>query len=52
MEKGKFLQCRNEIVKVLEKDRADAWERVRVLASAMNEILTPDGHQITVIPRQ
>lgn len=51
MEKDRFLQCRNEIVKVLEKEKADAWERVKVLASAMNEILAPDGHQAVITLR-
>lgn len=45
------MQCRNEIVKVLEKDRADVWECARVLASAMNEILAPNGHQAVITLR-
>ena len=48
MERDKFLQCRDEILDVLKKYKADTWDHVRVLASAINEDLAPNGHQAVI----
>ena len=49
MEKEKFLECRNEILGVLKKYEAKGWESAGILASALNEDLSADGHQARVI---
>ena len=51
MEKDSFLQCRNEILEILKKHEAEKWNAVRILSSAMNETLAPDGDQAVVILR-
>ena len=51
MERDKFLQCRDEILDVLKKYKADTWDHVRVLASAINEDLAPNGHQAVITLR-
>ena len=42
MEREKFLQCRNEIMDVLEKHGAEGWTQTRILASALSENLNPN----------
>ena len=49
MEKEKFLQCRNEIMEILEKYGAEGSMRTRILASALNEHLNPKGLQMKLI---
>lgn len=49
MEKEKFLECRNEILDVLEKYGADNWDHVKILSSAINEYLTPKGWQARIM---
>ena len=51
MERDKFLQCRDEILDVLKKYKADTSDHVRVLASAINEDLAPNGHQAVITLR-
>lgn len=51
MERDKFLQCRDEILDVLKKHEADNWDRVRVLVSAINEDLAPNGQQAVITLR-
>ena len=45
------MQCRNEILEILKKHEAEKWNAVRILSSAMNEILAPDGEQAVIVIR-
>jgi hypothetical protein len=49
MERDMFLQCRNEVMDVLEKYGAEGPMRTRILASALNEHLNPKGLQMKLI---
>ena len=51
MERDKFLQCRDEIRYVLRKYKANAWDHVRVLESAIDEDRAPNGHQAVITLR-
>lgn len=46
MERDTFLQCRNEIMDVLEKYGAEGWTQTRILASALSEELNQRGYQM------
>ena len=49
--KGKFLQIRGEVLKLMENKGLKEWDAVHILASAMNELLAPRGEQVIVIMR-
>lgn len=52
MDEQEFLECRKEILQVLDKHRTeDGWEPIRILASALNEAVAAKGHQAKVIIR-
>ena len=49
MEKKEFLECKKEIVAILEKYGADYKDAPRVIVSALNEIMSPRGLLANVI---
>lgn len=51
MDEQKFLECRKEILQILDRYKTEDgnWTPIRILASAMNEVLEPNGHQARVI---
>lgn len=48
MERDKFLQCRDEILDVLKKHKAEGWTTTRILASALSEDLNTRGYQMNL----
>ncbi len=51
MEKERFMECRVDVLETLKKHQAEKWHAVRILSSAMNELLAPDGEQVVVTLR-
>ena len=51
MEKDSFLQCRNEILALLKRNKAEKWSAARILSSALNELLAADGEQAVIVIR-
>lgn len=51
MKSDKFLQCRNEVLELLRKNKAEKWNAAYVLSSALNELLAVDGEQAIIVIR-
>lgn len=51
MEKKEFMSCRDGILEILAKYQVERWHAARVLSSAMNELLAPDGEQAVITLR-
>ena len=51
MKKEQFLECRVDVLETLKKHEAEKWNAMRILSSAMNELLAPDGEQAVITLR-